>query len=64
MKYSVKLTRGDGKTVTLAANEEITATFSNGNIRVFEVTFRDDGARRGTLEILSLKDARTEIVEY
>lgn len=53
-----------GRTASKSGDEDITVTFTNGNIRVFEITFRDDGARRGTLEILSLRDASTQIVEY
>jgi len=42
----------------------ITINVSNGNIRVFEITFRDDGQRRGVLEIMSYADGRTHIMEY
>ena len=53
-----------GRIASKGGTEEITAAFSNGNVRVFEVTFRDDGAKRGTLEILNLGDASTTTIEY
>ncbi len=64
MKLYATLSGSRGKVASLADNEEVRVTFTNGNIRVFEVTFKDDGHRRGTLEILNLKDASTQIVEY
>jgi hypothetical protein len=53
-----------GRIASKGGDEEITTAFTNSNIRVFEVTFRDDGARRGVLEILNLKDASVKVVEY
>ena len=50
MKYSVKLTREDGKTVTLAANDYIDIDVNAGNNRIASLTlrhddnFEDDGA--------------------
>lgn len=41
MKYSVKLTREDGKTVTLAANEYIDIDITEGNRRIFTLTLRN-----------------------
>ena len=41
MKYSVKLTREDGKTVTLAANEYIDIDVNAGNRRIAALTLRD-----------------------
>ena len=41
MKYSVKLTRENGKTVTLAANEYIDIDVNAGNRRIAALTLRD-----------------------
>ena len=53
-----------GRIASKGGDEYITVAFTNGNIRVFEVTFKDDGARRGTLEVLNFRDASTRILEY
>lgn len=55
-----------GRKASKGGDEYITVNVSNGNIRVFEITFRDDGARRGTLEIMSYAHGteRTHVVEY
>lgn len=53
-----------GRITGKGGDEYIKATFRNGNIAVFDVYFRDDGARRGTLEIMSYNDGKSRIFEY
>lgn len=55
-----------GRVASKGGDEYITVNVSNGNIRVFEITFRDDGERRGTLEIMSYAygPGQTRVVEY
>lgn len=53
-----------GRVASKGGDDYVTVSFNNGNIRIFEITFKDDGERRGLLEILNFKDASTQIVEY
>ncbi len=62
--YATTTSDKAGREAKKGGDEEITTRYYNGNIAVFEVTFRDDGARRGTLEILHYRDGSSTIIEY
>jgi hypothetical protein len=42
-----------GRIASKSGDDYITIQVSNGNARVFEITFKDDGYKRGMLEIMS-----------
>jgi hypothetical protein len=42
-----------GRVASKGGDEYITIQLSNGNLRIFEVTFRDDGNKRGQIEVMS-----------
>jgi hypothetical protein len=42
-----------GRTVSKGGDEYITIQLNNGNLRIFEVTFKDDGYKRGQVEVMS-----------
>ena len=53
-----------GRAVGKGGDEYITIRVRNGNINIFDITFKDDGHKRGKLEILSYFDGDTQTVEY
>lgn len=42
-----------GRVASKGGGEYITITVRNGNISVFDITFKDDGEKRGVLEVMS-----------
>ena len=50
MKYAVTLTRADGKTVLLAANEYIDIDIKQGNHYIARLTVRDDDQGTGVYD--------------
>lgn len=53
-----------GRVASKGGDEYITIQVSNGNIRIFEVTFKDDGYKRGKLEVLSYFDGAVTVFDY
>jgi len=53
-----------GREAKKGGDEEIMTRYYNGNIPVFEVTFKDDGSKRGYLEIMSYTDGEKQIIYY
>ena len=53
-----------GRVVGKGGDEYITIAVRNGNVNIFDITFRDDGKKRGKLEILNYYDGERHTVDY
>ena len=55
-----------GRVVGKGGNEYVTITVRNSNINIFDITIKDDGHKRGKLEIMSYATGRDGIqtIEY
>ena len=42
-----------GRVASKGGDEYITVQLSNGNLRIFEITFKDDGHKRGDIHVMS-----------
>lgn len=62
--YAITQSDLHGREAKKGGDTEIMTRYYNGNIPVFEVTFKDDGHKRGYLEIMSYSDGQKKIVYY
>lgn len=62
--FSKTTSDAQGRETSKGGNECIITRYYNGNLPVFEVTFHDDGEKRGTLEIMSYNDGKTRTINY
>ena len=53
-----------GRVVGQGGDEYITITARNGNINIFDITFKNDGKKRGKLEILNYYDGDKYTIDY
>lgn len=50
-----------GRIASKSGDEYITITVRNGNISIFDITFKDDGEKRGVLEVMSYATGHDQI---
>ena len=53
-----------GRKVSKGGDEEITVQFSNGNLNIFEITFKSDLDKRGKISVMSYFDGEKQIINY
>lgn len=64
MKLYAKTTSEKGKTSGQGGNESLKITLSNGNIAIFDITFTDDGYKRGKIDVMSYHNGETNTIGY
>lgn len=55
-----------GRVASKGGDNEITIQLSNGNMRIFEITFKDDGHKRGEMHVMSYCNGSegTQVIPY
>ena len=64
MKLYLSATNDKGKKEGIGGNEYIKITLSNGNINIFDITFKPDADKRGLIEVMTYYDASTQTIGY
>jgi hypothetical protein len=62
--YATIISERNARPATKGANDYLSVTFTNKGIPIFDVTFKDDGEKRGILEVLSYFDGKTQEIRY
>lgn len=62
--YATTKSERPSRQVNKGADKYIHTLYTNNGIPIFEVTFKDDGEKRGKLEIMSFYDGETKIIGY
>lgn len=62
--YATTTSERASRQVKKGAEEYIKTLYTNKGLPIFEVTFKDDGEKRGKLEIMSFYDGQTQVIGY
>lgn len=62
--YATTTSERASREVKKGAEEYIKTRYTNKGIHIFEVTFKDDGEKRGLLEIMDYSNGKTRIIKY
>lgn len=62
--YATTTSERVSRNVTKGADEFIKTVYTNKGIPIFEVYFKDDGYKRGILEIMSFDNGITKTIGY